>query len=202
MRVRGPWGPFELSGVAVTISRPETQTKKLKLTLANSPLFILKNAMFACLLSLNWEKWQNSDKNCKLVTLTSFARYAISALGTGKDRRHFLRNLGMIVQNGGHFGECRYAWSICISLKKCPLENIWTYRRLNRYVADAYMKKSVSSKWQLSIFRRFNPLEIKTLRFISSSYAICVYTANPLLKVQIFKCSGTLIEYRDTPVYR
>ena len=31
----------------------------------------------------------------------SFARYAISALGTGKDRRQFLRNLGMIVQNGG-----------------------------------------------------------------------------------------------------
>ena len=28
--------------------------------------------------------------------------------GLGKDRRHFLRNLGMIVQNGGHFGECRY----------------------------------------------------------------------------------------------
>ena len=112
VRVRGPWGPFELSGVAITISRPETQTKKLKLTLANSPLFILKNVMFACLLSLNWEKWQNSDKNCKLVTMTSFARHAISALGTGKDRRHFLRNLGMIVQNGGHFGECRYvlAW--------------------------------------------------------------------------------------------
>ena len=35
MRVRGL---FELSGVAVTIYRPETQTNKLNLTLANSPL--------------------------------------------------------------------------------------------------------------------------------------------------------------------
>ena len=35
------------------------------------------NVMFVCLLSLKWEKWQNSDKNCKLVTLMSFACYAI-----------------------------------------------------------------------------------------------------------------------------
>ena len=32
--------------------------------------------MFVCLLSLKWGKWQNPDKNCKLVTLTSCARYA------------------------------------------------------------------------------------------------------------------------------
>ena len=157
--------------------------------------------MFVCLLSLKWEKWQNWDKNCKLVTLTSFACYAISALGTGKDRRHFLRNLEEPGNDSSKWRSFRWM-SICISKRKCTLENIWTYRRLNRYVADAYMTKSVSSKWQLSIFRRFDPLEIKTRRFISSSYAICVYTANPLLKVQIFKCSGTLIEYRDTPVYR
>ena len=30
---------------------------------------------------------------------------------------------------------------------------------------------------------------------------VCTLLLNPLLKVQIFKCSGTLIEYRDTPVY-
>ena len=66
---------------AVTIYRPETQTNKLKLALANSSLlsdFCHLNVMFICLLSLKWEKWQNSDKNCKLVTLTSCARYAIT----------------------------------------------------------------------------------------------------------------------------
>ena len=65
---------------AVTIYRPETQTNKLKLTLANSSLsdFCHLNVMFICLLSLKWEKWQNSHKNCKLVTLTSSARYAIT----------------------------------------------------------------------------------------------------------------------------
>ena len=53
----------------VTIYRPETQTNKLKLTLRNSSLLICH----VCLsLSLKWEKWQNSDKNCKIVTLTSF----------------------------------------------------------------------------------------------------------------------------------
>ena len=36
--------------------------------------------MFVCLLSLKWEKWQNSDKNCKLVTLTSFTCYAIPSM--------------------------------------------------------------------------------------------------------------------------
>ena len=36
--------------------------------------------MFVCLLSLKCEKWQSSDKKCKLVTLTSFARYAIEVL--------------------------------------------------------------------------------------------------------------------------
>ena len=56
---------------AVTIYRPETQTNKLKLTLRNSSLLICH----VCLsLSLKWEKWQNSDKNCKIVTLTSFMR--------------------------------------------------------------------------------------------------------------------------------
>ena len=55
----------------VTIYRPETQTNKLKLTLRNSLLSICH----VCLsLSLKWEKWQNSDKNCKIVTLTSFVR--------------------------------------------------------------------------------------------------------------------------------
>ena len=61
---------------AVIIYRPETQTNKLKLTLANSSLlsvFCHYNVMFVCLLSLKWEKWQNSDKNGKLVTLASFA---------------------------------------------------------------------------------------------------------------------------------
>ena len=65
---------------AVTIYRPETQTNKLKLTLANSLLFFYfchPNVMFVCLLLSKWEKWQNSDKNCKLVTLMSFTRYAI-----------------------------------------------------------------------------------------------------------------------------
>ena len=33
--------------------------------------------MFACLLSLKWEKWQNSDKKWKLVTSTSSAWYVI-----------------------------------------------------------------------------------------------------------------------------
>ena len=55
----------------VTIYRPETQTNKLKLTLRNSTLLICH----VCLsLPLKWEKWQNSDKNCKIVTLTSFVR--------------------------------------------------------------------------------------------------------------------------------
>ena len=55
----------------VTIYRPETQTNKLKLTLRNSSLLICH----VCLsLPLKWEKWQNSDKNCKIVTLTSFVR--------------------------------------------------------------------------------------------------------------------------------
>ena len=55
----------------VTIYRPETQTNKLKLTLRNSSLLICH----VCLsLPLKWEKWQNSDKNCKIVTLTSFMR--------------------------------------------------------------------------------------------------------------------------------
>ena len=55
----------------VTIYRPKTQTNKLKLTLRNSSLLIFH----VCLsLSLKWEKWQNSDKNCKIVTLTSFVR--------------------------------------------------------------------------------------------------------------------------------
>ena len=31
--------------------------------------------MFVCLLSLKWEKWRNSDKNCKWVTLMSFMHY-------------------------------------------------------------------------------------------------------------------------------
>ena len=59
---------------AVTIYRPDTQTNKLKLTLANSSLlsdFCHLNVMLVCLLSLELEKWQNSDKNCKLVTLMS-----------------------------------------------------------------------------------------------------------------------------------
>ena len=55
---------------AVTIYRPETQTNKLKLIFSEFLTFVW-------LLSLKWEKWQNSDKNCKSVTLTSFARYAI-----------------------------------------------------------------------------------------------------------------------------
>ena len=42
---------------------------------------LLKNVTFVCLLwgllSLKREKWQKSDKNCKLVTLTSFSRYVI-----------------------------------------------------------------------------------------------------------------------------
>ena len=50
----------------VTIYRPKTQTNKLKLTLRNSSLLI-----FHVCLSLSL-KWQNSDKNCKIVTLTSF----------------------------------------------------------------------------------------------------------------------------------
>ena len=55
----------------VTIYRPKTQTNKLKLTLRTSSLLIFH----VCLsLSLKWEKWQNSDKNCKIVTLTSFVR--------------------------------------------------------------------------------------------------------------------------------
>ena len=55
----------------VTIYRPETQTNKLKLTLRNSLLSICH----VCLsLSLKWEKWQNSDKSCKIVTLASFMR--------------------------------------------------------------------------------------------------------------------------------
>ena len=33
---------------------------------------------FVWLLSLKWEKWPNSDKNCKLVTLTSFVCHAIN----------------------------------------------------------------------------------------------------------------------------
>ena len=64
----------------VTFYRPETETNKLKLTLANTSLlsdFCHLNVMFICLLSLKWEKWQNSDKNYKLVTLTSSARSAI-----------------------------------------------------------------------------------------------------------------------------
>ena len=51
------------------------------LTLANTSLlseFCFWNVMFVCLLSLKWQKWQNSDKNGKLVTLTSFARHAIA----------------------------------------------------------------------------------------------------------------------------
>ena len=32
---------------------------------------------FFWLLSWKWEKWQNSDKNCKLVTHTSFVLYTI-----------------------------------------------------------------------------------------------------------------------------
>ena len=66
---------------AVTMYRPETQTNKLKLILANSSLlsdFCHLNVMFVCLLLLRWEKWQNSDKNSKLVTVTSSARYAIN----------------------------------------------------------------------------------------------------------------------------
>ena len=65
---------------AVTICRPETRTNKLKLTLANSSLlpdFCHLNVMLVCLLSLELEKWQNSDKHCKLVTLTSSTSYAI-----------------------------------------------------------------------------------------------------------------------------
>ena len=65
----------------VTIYRQETQANKLKLTLANSSLlsdFCHLNVMFICLLSSKWGKWQNSDKNYKLVTLTSSARYAIT----------------------------------------------------------------------------------------------------------------------------
>ena len=68
---------------AVTIYRPETQTNKLKLTLANSSLLsdvCHLNVVLVRLLSLKWEKWQNSDKSCKLVTLTSSARYAIGGI--------------------------------------------------------------------------------------------------------------------------
>ena len=35
------------------------------------------NVMFVCLLSLKWEQWRNSERNCKLVTLMSFACNAI-----------------------------------------------------------------------------------------------------------------------------
>ena len=80
--------------------------------------------MFVCLLSLKLEKWQNPDKNCKLLILTSFARYAISASGTGKDRRHFSRNLGMIVQNGGHFSECRYVLARNVLCKTSELTDV------------------------------------------------------------------------------
>ena len=74
---------------AVTIYRPETQTNKLKLILANSLLFsdfCHSNVMFVCLLLSKWEKWQNSDKNFKLVTLMSFTRYAID---------HWINNNGV-----------------------------------------------------------------------------------------------------------
>ena len=54
---------------AVTIYRPETQTNKLKLIFSEFLTFVW-------LLSLKWGKWQKSDKNCKSVTLTSFAGYA------------------------------------------------------------------------------------------------------------------------------
>ena len=70
--------------IAVTIYRPKPQANKLKLTLANSSLlsdFCHYNVMFVRLLSLKGEKWQNSDKNCKLVTMTSFTRYAIASHG-------------------------------------------------------------------------------------------------------------------------
>ena len=44
-----------------------------------SVVWLLSLKCNVCLsLSLKWEKWQNSDKHCKLVTLTSFARYAIA----------------------------------------------------------------------------------------------------------------------------
>ena len=54
---------------AVTTYRPETQTNKLKLIFSEFLTFVW-------LLSLKWGKWQKSDKNCKSVTLTSFAGYA------------------------------------------------------------------------------------------------------------------------------
>ena len=44
---------------AVTIYRPETQINKLKLTFSESLAFVW-------LLSWQWEKWQNSDKNWKI----------------------------------------------------------------------------------------------------------------------------------------
>ena len=89
VRVRGL---FELSRVAVTIYRPETQTKKLKLTLANSTLL--------------------SDfchfKKCH-VCLSFVIKMRKMAKLRQKLQREGLRNLGMIVQNGGHFGEFRYS---------------------------------------------------------------------------------------------
>ena len=135
-------------------------------TLVNYPLLsdfchFKKKFMFACPLR----------KMAKLGQKLQFSHSDVihALLGLGRTIDIFVRNLGMIVQKGGHSGECR--------ARNVTLWNIWTYRRLDRYVADAYMTRYVSSKWQLSIFRRFNPLEIQTAfcKLKLCNLSTCVY---------------------------
>ena len=59
---------------------PQEKSEKGPLTEGSlGVVWLLSLKCNVCLpLSLKWEKWQNSDKHCKLVTLTSFARYAIA----------------------------------------------------------------------------------------------------------------------------
>ena len=59
---------------------PQEKSEKGPLTEGSlGVVWLLSLKCNVCLsLSLKWEKWQNSDKHCKLVTLTSFARYTIA----------------------------------------------------------------------------------------------------------------------------
>ena len=121
VRVRGL---FELSEVAVTIYRPETQTNKLKLTLANSSLLSDFRHFKKCHVCLSFV-----IKMRKMAKLRQ--KLQISHSDVIRTLRYFrfrdwegLRNLGMIVQNGGHFGECRYVLASNVLCKTSELMDV------------------------------------------------------------------------------
>ena len=114
----------------VTIYRPETQTNELKLTLANSSLLSLKcNVCLSFVIKMKKQKWQNSHKNCILVTLTSFAPYAIekgsSTLNGASTKPSFLwiLNVNMNYSSNktkAHFNSFKFDFSTAVAWRLKP----------------------------------------------------------------------------------